>query len=273
MNNEVDIQKKSGSGRKIGVKILIGVFIVFTLLYLFASFAAPVKKVHQINRAFNDTITPDKLDKAYPDPENPDLFDLYKEKIFLESRLEMAKTGSIGLVVNLTDSVINIEIAGINLRDTTISKYKVSRIFNTISNKAFLGLFSRPFTTTRNSDTFDKEPIVVKKAPRDTIEAAKQASVPDSVKTGPAYVAMTLDHNIQLCLYQENKRSLWALIYKFFFISGRRFRQAGETIRGAVTFKIPDYKPEIRVYLPKDDLVTIYRALSEDTRVVLKVTH
>ena len=270
MKNEIDISEKSGSGRKTGVKIFIGVLIAFTLLYLLASFAAPVKKVNQINRAFNDTITPDKLDKSYPNPENPDLFNLYKEKIFLESRLEMAKTGSIGLVVNLKDSVLNIEISGINLRLTDISKYRVNKTFKTINNKAYLGLFSKPFTTNYNWDTFDKEPIVVKKAPKDTIEAARQASVPDSVRTGPAYVTMKLDYNIQLCLYQE-KASIWALIYRFFFTSGRRFRQAGQIIRGAVTFKIPEYKPVIKIYVPKDDLVTIYRALAVDTKVVIKI--
>jgi hypothetical protein len=182
----------------------------------------------------------------------------------------MAKTVTIGLAVNLKDSVLNIEIGGINLRQTDISKYKVSKTFKSFDNKAFLGLFSKPFTTKYNRDTFDKEPIVVKKAPKDTIEAARQASVPDSVRTGPAYVTMNLDYNIQLCLYQE-KGSLWALIYRFFFTSGRRFRQAGETFWGALTFKIPEYKPVIKVYIPKDDLVTIYRALAVDTKVVIKI--
>lgn len=249
--------------------ILTGILIAFTVLYLFAVFAAPVKKAEQLNKAFNDTISPDKLDKAYPDPDNPDLFNLYKEKIFLESRLEMAKTLSIGLVINLEDSLLSIEVAGVNLHQTYISRYKVSKTFRTIHNKAHIGLFSRPLTTNYNWDTFDKEPIVVKKAPKDTIEAARQASVPDSVRTGPAYVTMLLDHDIQLCLYQE-KASVWAMVRRFIFTSGRRFSQAWEIIRGALTLKIPDYKPAIKVYIPKDDLVTIYRALAADARVVIK---
>ena len=271
MNGNNNISDKHGSSGKIACRILIGVLIVFTILYLFASFAAPVKKIKQINSAFNDTITPDLLDKTYPDPDNPDLFNLYKEKIFLESRLAMAKTGSIGLVVNLQDSILNIEIGGISLHSTEITRYRVGKTFTAISNKAFIGLFSRPLTTVRNTGTFVKEPIVVKKAPKDTIEAARQATVPDSLKTGPAYVAMTLDQNIRLSLYQENNGSLWALLYRFVFKSGRRFMQAGETVRGAVTFKIPDYRPEIRVYIPKDDLVTIYRALSDEARVIIKI--
>lgn len=270
MNKDIDISNKSRPGKRIGFKIFFGFLMAFTLLYLFAVLTAPVKKINQINRAFNDTITPDKLDKAYPDPDHPDLFNLYKEKIFLESRLEMAKTGLIGLNVNLDDSVLNIEIGGINLHQTFISKYKVCKIFKSIDNKAYLGLFSKPFTTNYNWDTFDKEPIVVKKAPKDTIEAARQATVPDSVRTGPAYVTMNLDHNIQLCIYQE-KGSIWALLYRFFFTSGMRFRRAGEIIRGAVTLKIPEYRPVIKIYVPKDDLVTIYRALATDAKVVIKL--
>jgi hypothetical protein len=50
-----------------------------------------------------------------------------------------------------------------------------------------------------------------------------------------------------------------------------RFRRAGEAVRGAVTFRIPDYRPEIRVFVPKKDLITIYRALPADTRVVIKL--
>src|SRR4030043_48046 len=271
MNNDNGFKEKSGTLRKNVWWVLMGVLIVFSMLYLFATFAAPVKKIHQLNRAFNDTISPDLLDKAYPDPDNPDLFKLYKEKIFLESRSGMAKTNSIGLVVNLKDSILNIEIDGINLRSCKISKYRVSRTFMSVSNKAYLGLFSKPLTTVRNTGTFVKEPIVVKKAPKDTIEAARLATLPDSVKTGPAYIAMTLDYNIRLSLYQENTGSIWALIYRFIFKSGRRFRQAGETIWGALTFKVPEYRPEIRVFIPKDDLVTIYRALPVDTHVVIKI--
>ena len=271
MNIENGITEQTGSRRNIGFWIIFVALLVFTILYLYTSFAAPVRKIHQLNTAFNDSIRPDKLDKTYPDPENPALIDLYKEKVFLESRLAMAKTNTIGLVVDLQDSILDIEIGGIKLHSTEISKYRVSRTFSKIDNKAFIGLFSKPMTTIRNSATFVKEPIVVKKAPRDTIEAAKQATVPDSIKTGPAFVALTLDYNIRLSLYQENKRSVWAMLYGFVFRSGMRFRQAGETVKGAVTFKTPDYIPEIRVFIPKKDLITIYRALPVDTRVIIKI--
>ncbi len=271
MNIENNIAEKPGYQRRTGFWIIISVIIVLTILYLFASLAAPVKKIHLLNAAFNDSIRPDLLDKAYPVPENPALFELYREKAFLESRLAMAKTNTIGLVVDLQDSILDIEIGGIKLHSTQISKYRVSRTFSRINNKAFIGLFSKPVTTIRNSGTFVKEPIVVKKAPKDTIEAAKQATVPDSIKTGPAFVALTLDYNIRLSLYQENKRSVWTMLYGFIFRSGLRFRKAGEAARGAVTFRIPDYRPEIRVFIPKKDLITIYRALPVDTRVVIKI--
>jgi len=271
MNIENNIAEKSGNQIKTWHWIIISILTVITILYLFASLAAPVKKIHQLNVAFNDSIRPDLLDKNYPFPENPDLFELYREKIFLESRIAMAKTNTIGLVVNLQDSTLDIEIGGIKLHNTQIRKYRVSKTFGNIDNKAFIGLFSKPMTTVRNSGTFVKEPIVVKKAPKDTIEAAEQATAPDSIKTGPAYVALTLDYNIRLSLYQENKRSVWAMLYGFIFRSGLRFRQAGEAVRGAATFRIPDYRPEIRVFIPKKDLITIYRALPVDTRVVIKI--
>jgi hypothetical protein len=271
MNVENNILKKPGHQRRTGFWIIISVLIVFTILYLFAALAAPVKKIHQLNVAFNDSIRPDQLDKAYPLPDNPDLFKLYREKIWLESKLAMAKTNTIGLVVDLQDSTLGIEINGIRLHNTQISKYIVSRTFGRIDNKTFIGLFSKPMTTVSNSGTFVKEPIVVKKAPKDTIEAAKQATTPDSIKTGPAFVAFTLDYNIRLSLYQENKRSVWTMLYGFIFRSGMRFRQAGITVRDAGTFRIPDYRPEIRVFVPKKDLITIYRALPVDTRVIIKI--
>jgi hypothetical protein len=271
MNIENEIIEKPGIKRKTGYWIIISILLVLAILYLIAGFTAPVRKVHLINAAFNDSIRPDLLDKTYPFPENPALFDLYKEKIFFESRLAMARTNTIGLVVDLQDSILDIEIGGIKLHSTKISKYRVSRTLTGIDNKAFIGLFSKPFTTVRNSGTFVKEPIVVKKAPKDTIEAAKQATAPDSIRTGPAYVALTLDYNIRLSLYQENKRSAWTMIYGFVFRSGSRFRQAGETFWCALTLRKPAYRPEIRVFIPKKDLITIYRALPVDTRVVIKI--
>lgn len=271
MNNENNITEKPAGNRKTGLWIILWVLFVITILYLFASIAAPAKKINHLNVSFNDSIRPDLLDKTYPVPENPDLFELYKEKIFLESRIAMAKTNTIGLVVDLKDSTVDIEIGGIKLHSTQISRYRVSSTFSRIDNKAFIGLFSKPMTTVSNSATFVKEPIVVKKAPKDTIEAAKQATAPDSVRTGPAYVALTLDHDICLSLYQENKRSVWAMLYGFVFRSGMRFRQSGEAFAGAATFKIPDYRPEIRVFIPKKDLITIYRALPDDARVIIKI--
>lgn len=271
MNIENNIAEKPGYQRRTGFWIIVSALIVFTILYLFASLAAPVKKIHQLNAAFNDSIRPDLLDKTYPVPENTALFELYRKKIFLESRLAMAKTNTIGLVVDLQDSILDIEIGGIKLHSTHISKYRISRTFGRIDNKAFIGLFSKPMTTVSNSGTFVKEPIVVKKAPKDTIEAAKQATAPDSIKTGPAFVVLTLDYNIRLSLYQENKSSVWTMLYGFIFRSGMRFRQAGGTVRDAVTLRIPDYRTEIRVFVPKKDLITIYRALPVDTRVVIKI--
>jgi hypothetical protein len=270
MNKNNEINERPGSRLKAVHWVIISLILAFTVMYLFAGFSAPVRKIHVINSAFNDSIRPDPLDKAYPYPDNPALIGLYREKAFLEARLAMARTNSIGLLADLKDSILDIEINGVVLHSTRISKYRVSRTFHEINNKSFIGLFSRPLTTVRNSGTFVKEPIVVKKAPRDTIEAARQATVPDSVKTGPAYVALSLDHNIRLSLYQENKRGVWAMLYGFVFRSGNRFRQAGETIRGAFTLNIPDYRPEIRIYIPKKDLITIYRALPVDTRVVIK---
>jgi hypothetical protein len=271
MNTENNIIEKPGPQRRTGIWIIISVLIVFTILYLFAALAAPVKKIHLLNTAFNDSIRPDKLDKTYPFPENPDLFKLYREKIWLESKLAMARTNTIGLIVDLQDSILDIEINGIRLHSAQINKYKVSRTFGRIDNKTFIGLFSKPMTTVSNSGTFVKEPIVVKKAPKDTIEAAQQVTAPDSIKTGPAFVALTLDYNIRLSLYQENKRSVWAMLYGFIFRSGMRFKQAGLTVRDAATLRIPDYRPEIRVFIPKKDLITIYRALPVDTRVVIKL--
>jgi hypothetical protein len=271
MNIENNIAEKPVNQRRTGYWIIISVLAILTVLYLFSSLSAPVKKIHQLNAAFNDSIRPDLLDKTYPVPENPALFELYRQKAFLESRLAMAKNNTIGLVVDLQDSILDIEIGGIKLHSTQISKYRVSRTFGKIDHKAFIGLFSKPLKTVHNSGTFVKEPIVVKKAPKDTIEAAQQATVPDSIKTGPAFVALTLDYNIRLSLYQENKKSVWTMLYGFIFRSGMRFRRAGEAVQGAVTFRIPDYRPEIRVFVPKKDLITIYRALPADTRVVIKL--
>jgi hypothetical protein len=252
-------------------QILIGFIAILGIVYIILTFAAPKKKINQINREFPDSLQAIQYNREYSYSEDPDLFELYKEKVFLLSRLNMAGSDSIGLVVNLRDSILNLEIHGLNIHTARIGKIKISRIFGALDRPAYLAFLSLPYTAIQDRATIKKEPIVVKRAPKDTIEAAKSAIVPDSLRFGPAYVTLILNHDIRLGIYQERTGLFMEPLRKFIFISCIRLGQSGINLWQMIRFRIPDYKPEIRIYISKEDLITIYRALPYNSKVVIRI--
>ncbi len=250
--------------------IIIVVFLIIILFYLGFSFFAPGKKLNQLNSAGAELRQeiPEADSRLY---EHSEFFSLNKNKAFRDSRLIMSKSDSIGLVVNLPDSTVSVEIKGIILHSASIKKYRAGRFFAALEGRTYINLFSSPLKIKLHEATIAKEPVIIKKAPRDTIEAAKSLVLPDTLQKKPAYIVFTLNNGFRLFIEQDKTGSFKAVKTKILFRSGNQLKQAGENFLYMLRFKIPPYNPVIRIHIARDDAVAIYRALPENALVTIKI--
>jgi len=250
--------------------IIIVVFLIIIVLYLGFSIVAPIKKLNQLNRVGTDC--QQEIPEAYTWlNEQPEFFSMNKNKTFLESRLIMSKSDSIGLAVNIPDSIIAIEIKGIILHSARIEKYRVGRFFIGLEGQVYINLFSSPLRIKQYDATIAKEPVIIKKAPKDTIEAAKSLVFPDTLQKEPTYIIFVLNNGFRLFIEQEKAGSFKAAKTRVLFRAGNQLKQACENFLYMLRFQIPPYNPAIRIYVAREDAVAIYRALPESALVTIKI--
>jgi hypothetical protein len=250
--------------------VIIAVFLIIILCYMGFSLVAPIKKINQLNRMGADSQQeiPDVYSRIN---EHPEFFDLTKNKVFLESRLIMTESDSIGLVVNIPDSIIAVEIKGITLHTAKIENFRVERFFRALENQTYMNLFSSPSRIEMYDATIPKEPVIIKKAPKDTAEASKSLVLPDTLQKKPTYIVFTLNNGFRLFIEQVEEGSFKAAETRIFFRAGNQLKQAGENFFYMLRFQIPPYNPAIRIHIARDDAITIYRALPENALVTIKI--
>jgi len=250
--------------------IIIGLFLIIVLCYLGFSLVAPIKMTNQLNRLGTDS--QQEIPDAYSQlNEHPEFFIMNKNKAFRESRLIMTKSDSIGLLVNLPDSIIAVEIKGITLHTAKIKSYKVGRLFRALETQAYMNLFSSPLRIELHNATILKEPVIIKKAPKDTIEAERLLVLPDTLQKKPAYIVFTLNNGFRLFIEQDKAGSFKTFKTKIAFRAGNQLKQAGESFLYMLRFRIPPYNPAVRIHVARDDAAAIYRALPENALVTIKI--
>ena len=90
-----------------------------------------------------------------------------------------------------------------------------------------------------------KEPVVVRHAPKDTLEAALNAWQPDTLIQNPAFAMLSLHHGINLIFEQEDNPTFKDKWKKFGFYNRLRIRSSIQAIYNFVRLKKQDYHPDI----------------------------
>jgi len=197
---------------------------------------------------------------------------LANKEAFLLAGLEMAKDETIGLAIDLSDSTVSLMIQGISIHTSRITGYKCSRIL--LKSDPFLTTeyFSWPFVVKDYLSSVPKVPVIVKKAPKDSIEAA---SLPDpgQLEESQLYVSFQfkLDRKLNLKFEQDSisdqiKRKS---IRKY---RHQKKKEKKKLIRNAfIRAGEYEYTPEIRIKLNRDDALILFRAIPENAKVTVRL--
>ena len=236
--------------------IIIGLAAIF---YLAVTVSSPIRKANELNRiATSDSVF---MKKSKAIAKYSGLLPLVKEKAYKEAELILSQQDSIGLIINFKNSTASLMLKGVEIQSSKIVDYKRDKIFDAIDAPAFRKLFSRPLHNTHDFSTFVKEPIVIKKAPKDTIEAMKMATLPVLLPIEPAYVSYDLDRGIKLIMIQDSIRTDEEKILEKRFKSDLHKQFYGDILSGFSDLRKPKYTPTIILKLSGKDVRSIYRAL------------
>ncbi|MEZ5195787.1 MAG: hypothetical protein R2764_05145 [Bacteroidales bacterium] len=245
------------------------VLVIFAWLINIA--IAPLNKSEQIQKLINaDSVFTDNFNSTFY---NPEMEVLVKEKAYKEALLRLSENDSIQLVVNLSDSTVNLSLRGILIHQTKIATFTKDKFFDKFSLIQEIKLFSQPLLLQSQYATIVKEPIVVRHAPKDTLEAALNAWEPDTLIQNPAFVSLVFEHNIQLILEEDDdeNRAFYDEREKFGFYNHLRLEKLKHSASRFFSFKKQEYFPVIKIKMPVDDLRAIYRALPAYTYIVIKL--
>jgi len=196
---------------------------------------------------------------------------LENERAYEQMRLDLAGKDSVYFILNIPDSAIILEIKGVPVRVNKILQMEVSNRFSLISHENLLPWISQPFTLERDYSTIPKSPIVIKQAPKDTIEAAKTSTKPLPPDSTAVFYTLYFDRNFELEIEQINP------LEKGNVEKVKEYLQAKkkESYRSVIeTFKNPSLANQplkIKLVLSDVDAKAIYRAIPAESHLILKL--
>ena len=251
----------TGTNRKTKIQWIISSLVGFLLLlYLVLTVSAPIREFRKIS----DPVFSDSLYLEQLSFQNPGFDSLLKEKAFIETQLIMAATDSIGLLISLRDSVASLTVKGVTIHSASIVRYRMDAILQKIDVPVYYKLFSQPQKVISERSTIVKEPIIIRHAPKDTIEAARMAYMPDTLEREPAFMSFLFDRNVKLIIEQSERAGFNEKRTRMMFFCAVFLVDFKNNIRQLIHFRLPHYTPVITIALEGDDVRTIYRALPSE---------
>lgn len=237
---------------------LLVVFIILAVIalqYTFFSVSGVRKRMEMINSQIDVkllTTADAEKDTAW--------LRLYREKDWLETRLQIARTDSISLSVNLPDSTLQIELKGVVLKKSKMLDFKADHFFYQLNPAAYHHLLGKQAMADTVVSSIPKEPLIIKKAPKDTADVQDAAAV-DTTRIEIVHWIINLDNQVVLKVegVDPASKSDWWEGQKFWI--SQNLRQTTHDLGKAILFKTPEYYPEIRIVIPEADAKALYRAL------------
>lgn len=268
-NEEIVNQKEQPVAQSNNTKIIKISFFLFLILivfyYLFLSVLAPIKAYKEIHKKYllEDTILASLIC-------NDSVADsLALANALITSRITAASLDSINFVLNLKDSVLDLQIEGVSIHQVKILKMKYSKIFDNFNSDIKYSYLASPFYITDYNSTIVKVPIVVKHAPRDTAEAAQMNAAPKLPPEDYVHYEFHFDKDLVLTVNQSDPPAKHNRLKAFYSYLDNKFSYVINILKSAVKFKSPAYIPWIEIEIPGEDAKTVFRALPENAAMVL----
>lgn len=243
------------------------ILLVIVVLYLARSVSAVNHTVKAFDQSYFASLEQNEGD-TIDQCSIPGYIDLLRKKAYLSAQVKMAESDSIGLLINMRDSTIQLLIKGVAIRTVRIDEYDISPFFERANQEAIYSMLASPLVITGMHATFQKEPINVKIAPKDTSEAVIDAK-PDTTDFEAVFFNLQTDQNISFFFEQQEDTVAADSRARFFFDLNDRLRYAKVSMKALTKFETPPYTPYIKIRIPKSEAKIVYRAIPGEGMIVL----
>ncbi len=193
------------------------------------------------------------------------------ERAFQRTRLSLAEKDSIYMVLNIPDSMLLLEIKGVTVKKVKIPDMEISNRFALIPHENMLPWISKPFILERDLSTIPKSPIVVKQAPKDTIEAARMSTKPAPPDSTNVFFTLYFDRNLILEVEQaeplEKGETEKVLTYQ-------KIKRKESTRSVFQLLRSPQQEDQpmlIKLVISESEARAIYRAVPVKSHLILKL--
>jgi hypothetical protein len=179
----------------------------------------------------------------------------------LRNRLQLAGGDSVYMVLNLSDSTLQLEIKGLVVHRAKASQLKLSKRIAAAGSEALLEWTASPFTLQNELASIPKSPILVVEAPKDTAAAASLPRKPLEPEKSAVFYTLIFDRSLVLEVNQQEKPEMEDAVALTSYQSAvdSSFR------RSSLSRLKRSYSPEdpihIKMQLPAADARAIYRAI------------
>lgn len=198
--------------------------------------------------------------------------ELRRDDAFWNARVELAKQETIGLAVDLVDSIASLDIRGVPVRNCKIRRIEISNAIRLRQDRGdFHGRISKPLVVRAEEATLPKEPIRVTEAPKDTIEAMKAAAKPLPSEEVDVFFTLYFDGNLALAVRQFEKPSSKGFRRNSLLRLKENLKQAKKAVFAIVHSKVPQHEMRIEVAVSREDAKSIYRALGPKAGIALRL--
>ena len=188
-----------------------------------------------------------------------------------KSLLQLARGDSIYLVMDLRDSTLNLVLKGVKLRRCRLSHLQMSRSISVLNDKGLLAYWAgEPFTLQSDWASIEKNPLQIKEAPKDTLEALKYLAEPVVPPVQDVHVSLRFDRYLIIHINQVQPTSWhnW----------DKRLRYELDWLLVSLTEKIEQLKnrtrgkPALWIHLDmdRDNALALYRAIPTQAKLVIQ---
>lgn len=189
------------------------------------------------------------------------VYSLYKEKIWLESRIQLAGSDSMSLVVNIKDSLLQLELKGVVIKSVKMLNFKTDVYFTNPNALFYFPMLGSVSESILIESSIQKVPLIIKKAPKDPNEYNSQKSNPDS---------LLMDEDVNWTLYLNN-----GIVLKIEGLDNTKstdyqrnkfwrkweLSKIKRDLSRTILFKLPDYQPSIHIVITETEAKALYRAI------------
>jgi len=234
--------------------------IVIFLLLLAFTITRYVMAINQVERAVKEKLANIPEEEInYAGWNIPEIQEKKKEVHWLERHLQLAKSDSFNLGINLSDSIVQVQLRGTVLRQARIQKQIPEHFFEDLNYGTYLD-FTKIAAIVEEQATILKRPVKRVQAPKNEDEAAKvrHDTIPDPLLVWK----FKLDNEIEVVItgIGLNKDSLVEARY-----NNDIFNYSTEYFKKNLLPKT--YIPTLYIWLNDNDAKALYRAIPEKGKV------